>query len=108
MYLGVDSLEPPGRTVGHGAGAVHRVYQEVRQRSYYVSLDEGYLGAIDTRRNRSRPNLAAPTWPLNSCASTCAGAIPARPASRSGCSTCPSNQNAEFTHEKTAEYVEAG
>ena len=28
---------------------------------------------------------------------------PARPASRTGCSTCPSKQTAEFAREKTAE-----
>ena len=66
------------------------------------------LSAATTRRNRSRPDLAASTWPSNSCASTYAGAIPARPASKTGCSTCPSKQNPEFAHEKSAEYVEAG
>ena len=64
--------------------------------------------AANTRRNRPRQNFAAPTWPLNSCATTCAGAVPARPASRSGCLTCPSKQNAECAREKTAEDVEAG
>ena len=64
------------------------------------------LSAANTRRNRPRPNLAAITWPLDSCASTCAGAFPVRPTSRTGCSTCPSKQDAEFTHERTAEYVE--
>ena len=64
--------------------------------------------AAITRRNRPGPNLAAPTWPSNSCVSICAGAIPAMSASRTGCSTCPSKQNPEFTHEKTADYVEAG
>ena len=64
--------------------------------------------ATITCRNGRCPNLAAPTWPLNSRASKCEGAIPARPASRAGCSTCPSKQSAEFAHKKTAEYVEAG
>ena len=52
------------------------------------------------------PNLAGLTWPLDSCASTCADDCPIRPTSKTGCSTCPSKHNAEFTHERTAEYVE--
>ena len=68
-------------------------------------LGDGYTPAFCSEHSPEpasseprRPHLA-----VEFVASTCTGAIPARPASRTGRSTCPSKQTAEFAREKTAE-----
>ena len=96
----------------------HRLWNQTARKTMFICLAASQTtswatatlrrSAAITRRNRPGPNLAAPTWPSNSCVSICAGTIPAMSASGPAVRPAPASRTLEFAHEKTADYVEAG